>query len=134
MSAKPSPPPAPPTSGVARFRKYATPQSESPRPPKTSGRASVEPIDIDQEIARKTQLENENTAQDIRLKRITLNRLFWFLAAETTLIFLFAFFQAVEWPDGFALEEWSFRVLIGATIAQITGMLFVAVRYLFPKK
>lgn len=103
-------------------------------PPQTSGRPSAQPIDIEQEVARKKQLENENTAQDIRLKRITLNRLFWFLAAETALIFLFTFFQAVEWPDGFALEEWSFRVLIGATIAQITGMLFVAVRYLFPKK
>lgn len=133
MSAKPSTPPVPPAPGAARFKKYAAMPS-SARPPQAPGRTSVEPIDIEQEVARKKQLENENTAQDIRLKRITLNRLFWFLAAETTLIFLFAFFQAVEWPDGFALEEWSFRVLIGATIAQITGMLFVAVRYLFPKK
>jgi hypothetical protein len=31
------------------------------------------------------------------------------------------------------MQEWSFKLLITATIAQITGMLFVAVRYLFPK-
>jgi hypothetical protein len=114
--------------GVARFRKYAQPPHQTQSPPERP------PVDIEQEVARKQQLENENTAQDIRLKRITLNRLFWFLAAETTLIFLFAFCQAVGWPDGFELEEWSFRILISATIAQITGMLFVAVRYLFPKK
>ena len=124
MSIQPTPPPVPP---AARFKKYAHQQG-----PQTPG--STAPVDINQEVARKQQLENENTAQDIRLKRITLNRLFWFLAVETALIFLFAFFQAVQWPDGFALEEWSFRVLVGATIAQITGMLFVAVRYLFPPK
>jgi hypothetical protein len=112
---------------AARFRKYAAPQQTSLEPEAKS-------IDIEQEVARKQQLENENTAQDIRLKRITIDRLFLFLVAETALIFLFAFFQAVNWPAQFQLEEWSFRLVVGATIAQITGMLFVAVRYLFPNK
>lgn len=88
-------------------------------------------IDIDQEIAREQQIKNENAAQDIRLKRITLNRLFIFLAAETVLIFAFALVQGTQW-FGFHLEDWSFKLLVSATIAQITGMLFVAVRYLFP--
>jgi len=116
---------------ASRFRKYAaTPQAQTLAVPA----AGMERIDIEQEVARKQQLENENTAQDIRLKRITLDRLFRFLIAETALIFLFAFFQAVNWPAQFRLEEWSFRLVVGATIAQITGMLFVAVRYLFPNK
>jgi hypothetical protein len=126
MSTQPALPPTPPS---VRFQKYA----QEPHVPRTSSKTTSS-IDIEQEVARKQQLENENTAQDILLKRITLDRLFWFLAAETAFIFLFSLFQAIGRPDGFKLEEWSFRVLIGATIAQITGMLFVAVRYLFPKK
>ncbi|HUS25952.1 MAG TPA: hypothetical protein VMY99_01215 [Nevskiaceae bacterium] len=89
--------------------------------------------DIDQEILREHRLQNDDTQQNIKLKRVTLNRLFIFLAIETSVIFLFAFFQAIGWPHKFDLEEWSFRLLVTATIAQITGMLFVAVRYLFPK-
>jgi hypothetical protein len=112
---------------AARFRKYAVGQQIATEP-------EIKPIDIEQEVARKQQLENENTAQDIRLKRITINRLFVFLGIETALIFMYAFFQAVHWPAQFQLEEWSFRLVVGATIAQITGMLFVAVRYLFPNK
>ncbi|HEU4914205.1 MAG TPA: hypothetical protein VFT16_02240 [Candidatus Saccharimonadales bacterium] len=89
-------------------------------------------IDINEEIARERKIRNDNAEQDISLKRTTLITLFIFLAIETFLIFLLALFQAVGWPGNFSLDELSFRLLIGATIAQITGMLFVAVRYLFP--
>jgi hypothetical protein len=116
---------------ASKFRKFTKIQTHAPTVRVTSA-AESERIDISQEIARKQQLENENRAQDIRLKRITLDRLFWFLTAETALIFVFAFCQAISWPAGFELEDWSFRLVVGATIAQITGMLFVAVRYLFP--
>lgn len=116
---------------ASKFLKYA--QTATPARTGAEPRyAKPEPIDISQEIARKQQLENENRAQDIRLKRITLDRLFWFLTVETALIFVFAFCQATNWPLDFGLEDWSFRLVVGATIAQITGMLFVAVRYLFP--
>lgn len=131
MSAAPKSQPVAPGEGSLsplRYRKFAE------LVPSPGGPAPVgSPIDINQEIARKQQLENENTAQDIVLKRVTLNRLFWFLTAETATIFLFALFQATSWPDHFRLEDWSFRLVVTATIAQITGMLFVAVRYLFPK-
>jgi hypothetical protein len=93
---------------------------------------NAQKIDMDEEIAREQKIKNDNAEQDIQLKRTTLNRLFWFLTVETAFIFAFAFCQAVGWPAGFALEDWSFRLVVGATIAQITGMLFVAVRYLFP--
>jgi hypothetical protein len=113
-------------------------ETARPRPTRAApaGAPVVSPaapaIDINQEIARERKLRNDNAEQDIALKRSTLRRLFVFLTAETVLIFIFALFQAVHWPADFRLDNWSFNLLVGATIAQITGMLFVAVRYLFP--
>lgn len=99
--------------------------------PATPGpRTSIED-EITKEEVRARKLINDDKAQDIKLKKLTLNRLFIFLGAETVAIFLFALLQATGWL-GFKLEEWSFNLLIGATIAQITAMLFAAVRYLFP--
>lgn len=92
-----------------------------------------EKTDIEQEIARRRRLENNDLAQNIKLKRQTLDRLFLLLAVETVFIFMFALFQGIGWPGTFHLEDWSFKLLVTATIAQITGMLYVAVRYLFPK-
>lgn len=95
---------------------------------------SGSPKRIKEEINnKKKELENIAYEQDITLKRITLNRLFLFLAIETLLIFSFSFLQAVKWL-GFHLEEWSFKLLVAATISQITIMLNMAVRHLFPTK
>ena len=93
---------------------------------------SVTPVKISDEIARERKLKNDDAEQDIRLKKQTLNRLFWFLAVETIVIFAFTFLQGTH-RFGFHLEEWSFKLLTSVTIAQITVMLFVAVNYLFPK-
>jgi len=82
---------------------------------------------------KRKDLENEDYAQDIRLKKNTLDRLFWFLGAESVLIFLFTLFQATHWL-GFDLEEWSFKLLLSSTIIQITYMLQMAIKYLFPVK
>ncbi|HEX3568219.1 MAG TPA: hypothetical protein VHT70_00915 [Candidatus Saccharimonadales bacterium] len=90
--------------------------------------------DINDEITREQKLKNDDAEQDIALKRKTLWVLFWFLAAETLLIFMLTFFQAIRWPFGFHLDEWSFKLVVTATILQITGMLYVAVRYLFPHR
>lgn len=95
--------------------------------------ATAPSVDINNEIIREQKLKNDNAEQDIRLKRTTLDRLFIFLSVETILIFMFAFFQSIHWPAHFHLEEWSFKLLVTVTILQITGMLYVAVRYLFPK-
>lgn len=93
----------------------------------SSDRTSI----VDQ-TEREKKLKNDDVEQDIRLKKQTLNRLFLFLAVETALIFIFTFLQATGWL-GFALDEWSFKLLTTVTISQITIMLFVAVNYLFPK-
>jgi hypothetical protein len=90
-------------------------------------------VDIADEIAREQKIKNDNAEQDIKLKRQTLNRLFGFLGGETIGLFALTVLQGTQWPQHFHLEEWSFKLVAGATIAQITAMLFVAVRYLFPK-
>jgi hypothetical protein len=101
-------------------------------PPQQPGAAPTPKIDINDELARRERIRNDDAEQDIALKKQTLNRLFWFLGIETGLIFVFTFLQATGYLR-FSLEEWSFKVLVAATIAQITAMLYVAVTYLFPK-
>lgn len=87
---------------------------------------------IEDEIARERKLKNDDVEQDIKLKRKTLNVLFTFLGTETGLIFWFAFLQATH-DLHFQLNEWSFKLVVAATLTQITAMLFAAVNYLFPK-
>ena len=92
------------------------------------------------------KLENKDLKQDILLKKISLAILFLFLVAETIVIFYFAWCQAIrgtliplEGETGlylinFHLEEWSFRLLTGVTITQITAMLLIAISYLFKER
>ncbi len=97
----------------------------------------AQPVAVGQQIddieRERKKLENRDFAQNTELKRRALNLLFTFLAIESVVIFGFAFAQGTHWPAHFHIEEWSFKLLVSATIAQITGMLFVAIRYLFPK-
>lgn len=90
------------------------------------------PVSVKKELARREQIKNEDLKQDIKLRRFTLRILLTFLGVETFFIFLFSFMQATE-SLNFDLEEWSFRLLVGATITQIYLMLRIAVEYLFPK-
>ncbi len=90
------------------------------------------PKRLDQKI-RRQQIENDIAEADQKLKIRTLFILFGFLSIETIVVFLLAFFQGWR-TSGFHLEEWSFRIVIGATIGQITAMLTIAVQNLFPKK
>lgn len=88
---------------------------------------------LEDEITRREKIQNDDAEQDIKLKRRTLSILFGFLTVETAVIFWFTFLQATK-VFGFQLNEWSFKLVVSATLAQITGMVFVAVNYLFPKK
>lgn len=90
------------------------------------------PTKMDDELAKREELKNKDLEQDIQLKKTTLDTLLNFLKIESAIIFAFALFQATEFL-GFDLEEWSFRILVGATITQIYFMLRIAVEYLFPK-
>lgn len=88
---------------------------------------------INEQLAEREKIKNDALVQDIALKRNTLFMLFGFLGIETLVIFGFALLQGTHWIQ-FHLEEWSFKLLIGATILQITYMLQVAVKHLFPNK
>ncbi len=95
---------------------------------------SVERVSVVSSIDhRRKELENTAFEQDIHLKKMTLVILFSFLSLETAVIFLVSFFQAFAF-HGFALEEWSFKLLVAATITQITAMLLIAVKHLFPQR
>lgn len=87
---------------------------------------------IDEKIRAK-KIENDITEADQKLKILTLLVLFVFLSIETIVVFALAFKQGFA-SSGFHLDEWSFRVVITATIGQITAMLTIAVQHLFPKK
>lgn len=90
------------------------------------------PKRLDQKI-RRLEIENDIAEADQRLKVKTLVILFVFLSIETIVVFLLAFFQGFGWQQ-FQLDEWSFRIVVAATIGQITAMLTIAVQHLFPKK
>ncbi len=90
------------------------------------------PIKMKDELAKREKLKNVDVEQDIKLKKLTLKVLLWFLGIETFVLFSFAFLQATTFLN-FKLEEWSFRLLVSATITQIYLMLRIAVEYLFPK-
>lgn len=106
----------------------ATASSYRPRLP--SFNSAKKPETIDEKI-RKQKIENDNTENDQKLKKNTLVALFIFLGIETAVIFTLAFFQGFKaW--GFELDVWSFRILVIATLGQITAMLTIAVRHLFP--
>lgn len=90
------------------------------------------PTRMDDELAKREELRNKDLEQDIQLKKTTLDTLLNFLRIEIAVIFGFALFQATGFLN-FRLEEWSFRMLIGATITQNYFMLRIAVEYLFPK-
>jgi len=106
----------------------------SPARSTSVSRVFRKPVPFDEAMRNeKAKLENEALQQDIKLKKYTLIALFGFLTVETALIFVMTFFQGFEFGN-FSLEEWSFRLLISATITQITVMLLIAVRHLFPQK
>lgn len=90
------------------------------------------PVTFDEKV-RKQRIANDNAEKDQKLKEITLNKLFRFLGVETAVIFLLAFLQGSTWSR-FKLDPWSFRLLTTATLGQITAMLTIAVRHLFPQK
>lgn len=88
---------------------------------------------IDDQLVKRKKLENDDLEQNIKLKKDTIKALFIFLLLETVIIFAYTWCQATHLLD-FHLEEWSFRLLVGATIIQITTMLTIAVKHLFPRK
>jgi|TARA_B100001250_G_C19774952_1_gene779103 hypothetical protein len=81
----------------------------------------------------KLVVENENLRNDQSLKSATLKKLFILLFGETLIIFVMSFLQGFHFL-GFDLDLITFRVIVVATLIQISTMLTFAVRHLFPVK
>jgi hypothetical protein len=94
---------------------------------------SSKPERIEDVATEMQRIKNDGLKKDIEMKEKTLIILFLFLSIETLLMFIFSFLQATK-IFNFFLDEWSFRLLIIATISQITAMLSMAVKHLFPSK
>lgn len=107
--------------------------TSAPVSPATPPKRARKSVDIREELARRERIKNDDAEQDILLKRKTLNLLFYLLFVETAAVFVLAFMQSVHEPWHFAMQDSSFKILVGATILQITAMLSVAVAYLFPR-
>lgn len=81
----------------------------------------------------KLKTENENLKSDQSLKKTTLVLLFILLFFETLIIFIIAFMQGLHLWD-FDLDKITLRIVVVATLTQISAMLTIAVRHLFPAK
>lgn len=92
--------------------------------------AQTELVSVEERIKR---AKAKGLEQDIELKKNTLKILFIFLFSETIVVFIFSFLQATTCLN-FMLEEWSFKLLVSATLLQITYMVRAAVQHLFPTK
>lgn len=79
----------------------------------------------------KKERENQLITSNQSLKRLTLNLLFALLYLESLVLFILAFFQGFS-LHGFDLDPVTLRILVVATLAQISTMLTIAVRHLFP--
>jgi len=82
---------------------------------------------------RKLRLENDGTEKDQGHKGMTLILLFILLYAETTTIFVLTFLQGFKWHK-FNLDQWTLRLVVSSTLAEIAGMLLIAVKHLFPDR
>lgn len=83
------------------------------------------------EQVRQSRIRNDILESDQTMKKWSLVVLFAFLGLETVAIFALVFFQGFA-LGGFHIEEWNFRLVIAGTLIQITAMLEVAIRHLFP--
>ena len=98
------------------------------------------PIDtlLQQQRVRAHSLNNDKKESEIdlisknqKLKKLTLILLFILLFAESITLFVLAFFQGFK-THNFELDTWTLRIVVVATLVQISAMLTIAVRHLFP--
>jgi hypothetical protein len=86
-----------------------------------------------EEEVRLARIENDIREKDQALKEQTLRWLFILLGIETGVVFVIAVMQGFHLV-GFALDEWSLRLLLAATLVQTVSMLTIAIRHLFPQQ
>lgn len=94
------------------------------------GDTEPETWDTKKERARREKIKNDNLESDQSMKKWSLIVLFIFLGLETIAVIVIIFLQG--FTNNFYLEEWNFRVFLGATLTQIATMLHTAIKHLFP--
>lgn len=123
-------------------RKERTPYIDALRvisnaPPAGAAPAQEQKPSVDNRIleeeVRLARIENDIREKDQALKEQTLRWLFILLGIETGIVFVIAVLQGFH-LGGFALDEWSLRLLLAATLVQTVSMLTIAIRHLFPQQ
>ncbi|HTJ73121.1 MAG TPA: hypothetical protein VL481_00840 [Verrucomicrobiae bacterium] len=123
-------------------RKERTPYIDALRvisnaPPAGAAPAQEQKPSVDNRIleeeVRLARIENDIREKDQALKEQTLRWLFILLGIETGIVFIIAVMQGFH-LGGFALDEWSLRLLLAATLVQTVSMLTIAIRHLFPQQ
>lgn len=110
---------------ISDLKVSKTPKQQS------KSRKTPETFSSKAEKARQERISNDILEGDQAMKRWSLLALFIFLGLETIAIFVIVFFQGFG-LCGFHIEEWNFRLVVAGTLIQITTMLEVAIRHLFP--
>lgn len=100
--------------------------------PAEEKKPSVDNRILEEEI-RLVRIENDIREKDQALKEQTLRWLFVLLGIETGIVFVIAVVQGFH-LGGFALDEWSLRLLLAATLVQTVSMLTIAIKHLFPQQ
>lgn len=100
--------------------------------PTQEQKPSVDNRILEEEV-RLARIENDIREKDQALKEQTLKWLFVLLGIETGIVFVIAVIQGFH-AAGFALDEWSLRLLLTATLVQTVSMLTIAIRHLFPQQ
>jgi hypothetical protein len=90
--------------------------------------------------ARIKEARADDVEGDIDLKWMIAKVVIGLLLAQTIIFFAIAFFQGLGflpwWPYvlKFHLDEWSFRILISATLLETYYLMRIVVTYLFPPR
>ncbi len=87
---------------------------------------------LQMEIERK-QDEIEELQTDRELKKKVANIVFYFLAIETTLVFIILCLQGFGFW-GFYVSDTTLNIFLPATIIQISSMAIIITKYLFTRK
>jgi hypothetical protein len=119
------------TAYIAALREISSAPSAAGTPPERP-KPSVDNRILEEEV-RLARIENDIREKDQALKEQTLRWLFILLGIETGIVFVIAVMQGFH-AGGFALDEWSLRLLLAATLVQTVSMLTIAIRHLFPQQ
>jgi hypothetical protein len=119
------------TTYIAALREISSAPSVAGTPPERP-KPSVDNRILEEEV-RLARIENDIREKDQALKEQTLRWLFILLGIETGIVFVIAVMQGFH-AGGFALDEWSLRLLLAATLVQTVSMLTIAIRHLFPQQ